>query len=391
MHVKLLIVILLCGLSPIFAQKNIDYSTVDERMKQIPDTSTLTVSSISLYINSTFSKDEEKVRAVYFWVTKNIKYNVEKMYAVNFYENEQEIIDVALKNKMGVCMHFATLFSSICNKVGIKAYVVDGFTKQNGIVDYVPHAWNVAYINSKWQLFDPTWGAGYIQNGKYLNKLNNFHFNTSPVVLIKTHIPFDPIWQLLNYTINNTEFYQGKTEINTKNIFFNFNDSIAKYELSNDIQRYESADMRIKNQGVINSILQNRHQYNLQQIEYFKNKEASDLYNLASIKVSEGVKRLNDFISYRNNQFTPMQTDMEIQLMLVKIDSAFIKANELIDKVQFTDPSNKALIVQFKQSMVDISKNIDEQKAFVAKYLSTKKILRKSLFYKFSWAGIPLN
>lgn len=391
MKFKLLFIFQLFICSALLAQKVVDYSTVDSKMLQIPDTSTLNTSSLSHYINATFSKPEDKVRATFFWITKNIKYDVENMYAVNFHENEQEVIDKVFNTKKGVCMHYATLFSSICNKVGVKSYVVDGFTKQNGMVDYLAHAWSVALLGDAWIIYDPTWRAGFVQNAKFTCKLNNLYFNVAPQVLIKSHMPFDPIWQLLNYTISNSEFYQGKTEIDKKKSFFNFNDSIVNYESLNEIQRFEAANQRLKKQGIMNSLLHDRHQYNLRQIEYLKNKEAADLYNIATAKFSEGINGLNEFISYRNKQFTPTRPDPALKLMLENIETSFADALQAVNKVKFADTANQATLTQFRRSIDEASKNLNEQKTFLNKYLSTGKLLRKSLFYKFSMMGIPLN
>ncbi|WP_431216767.1 hypothetical protein ACQ86N_20700 [Puia sp. P3] len=41
------------------------------------------------------------------------------------------------------------MFTDICVKAGIPSYVVDGYTKQKGFVDYIPHAWCVTKLD-KW-------------------------------------------------------------------------------------------------------------------------------------------------------------------------------------------------------------------------------------------------
>jgi len=228
------------------AQKTADYSAVDNKISQIPDSLTQSTQSIARFINSNFSSQNDKVRAVYCWVAKNIQYDVKNMFAVNFYENEQEIIDKTLKTRKGVCMGYAVLFSDIANKTGIKSYVVDGYTKQNGKVDYVPHAWVVAKVDSNWHLFDPTWGAGYVSNSKFTRQLNNVYFKIKPEEMIKSHMPFDPIWQLLNFTVSNEEFNQDKTTENTKKLFFNFNDSIANYENQSKTEQLTAATRRLE-------------------------------------------------------------------------------------------------------------------------------------------------
>jgi len=95
------------------------------------------------------------------------------MYALNFYAKTEDKITKALKTRRGICENYATLFMDICNKTGIKSFVVEGYTKQNGFADYIPHAWSAALIDTTWYLFDPTWGSGYVNNGKFVSKINN--------------------------------------------------------------------------------------------------------------------------------------------------------------------------------------------------------------------------
>ncbi len=56
------------------AQKTADYSAVDNKISQIPDSLTQSTQSIARFINSNFSNQNDKVRAVYCWVAKNIQY-----------------------------------------------------------------------------------------------------------------------------------------------------------------------------------------------------------------------------------------------------------------------------------------------------------------------------
>jgi transglutaminase/protease-like cytokinesis protein 3 len=58
-------------------------------------------------------------------------------------------------------------FNDLAQKSGIQSYIIEGYTKQYGKVSSLAHAWTAAKINNKWYVFDPTWGAGYVNNGKF--------------------------------------------------------------------------------------------------------------------------------------------------------------------------------------------------------------------------------
>jgi len=166
------------------AQKNNEYSVIDKVMVQIPDSLTKTTQGLANYVKLNFSKPNDQSRAIFIWIAKNIQYDIDNMFAINFYQKTNEIIDKVLITRKGICMSYAELFNDIANKVGIKTYVISGYTKQNGFVDYIPHAWCGSMIDSVWFFFDPTWGSGYIQNGKFVKQINNYYFKTKPEQLV---------------------------------------------------------------------------------------------------------------------------------------------------------------------------------------------------------------
>lgn len=391
MKIKATLFFLILSLSSLFAQKTNEFASVDNIALQIPDSSTKSVESLSRYFQSKFNAPTDKVRAAFYWVAKNIKYDVKNMYSVNFYENENDIKNKALQTRKAVCMGYATLFVDILKNMGFSAFRVEGYTKQNGLTANLPHAWAAVKIDSGWFLFDPTWAAGYVSNSKFVSQYNNVYWKTKPEENIKSHMPFDPMWQLLSNPINSTEFNQAKTATIAKKGTFNYSDSIALYTQQNELERLCSFTARLEKNGVANSIVFDRFQYNKREIDYLKNKQFTDLYNAAVIELNEGVNALNDFINYRNKQFSPSKTDPELKLMLENIDTKFSKVKTSLEKIQNPNANEKISINQLYHSLQEGTNNLNEQKAFLTKYLSTNKLLRKTLFYKYSWMGIPLN
>jgi len=391
MRSTILIVFILLSFIGVQAQNTPDYSDTDKKMGLISPNKANTVDYIAAYIKMNFKTDEQKTRAAYYWLSQNIVYDVENMTVVNFYENEQQVIDEAMKNRKGVCMHFATLFSWICNRAGVECFVVSGFTRQNGKIDVLPHAWNAALVNSKWELFDPTWGAGYILNGKYVKRLSNVFFNTAPEEFVKSHNPFDPIWQLLNYPLTNADFVQNKIAINTKKPLINFKDSIDVFKKLSIVEQLQTSNRRMKENGLENSILQKRYADIVSQIGRNLKGEMIDIYNQAVLKCNEAGNDLNEFINYRNKQFTPTKPDPAIKLMVEQIENSFLACRVLLNKMTYSDPSIDSLKQQLIKSIEIATENLNEQKKFLDKYFSTSKLFRKSLFYKYSIMGIPVN
>ena len=368
-----------------------DFRRVDDLALRIPDSQTRTTREIAVYITSNFSSQTDRSRAIFVWVATTIQYDVDNMFAINFYQNTDEIIKEALSGRKGVCQHFAELYSAIANQSGIKTYVVAGYTKQNGSVDYLPHAWCASQIDSVWYLIDPTWGSGYISKGKFVRKINDNYFKAKPEKLISSHMPFDPLWQFLNYPVTSQEFYEGRTATNTSKPFFDYPDTLKRFEQEPKIGKLTASSRRIEQNGVRNSLIFDRLKHNRREIEYYNDSLRVEMYNSAVYNYNDGINHLNRFIDYRNRQFTPKKQENEIREMVNQAEWSLANARLKLQAIQNPDSSTAASILQLNRSIDEAMMNLNEQRIFVDKYFKTGKLLRKSLFYKYTWMGIPLN
>ncbi|MEL7588169.1 MAG: transglutaminase domain-containing protein [Prolixibacteraceae bacterium] len=373
------------------AQTTKSYDQIDQEALQIPDRLTKSTRDIADYIKQHFDNPDDRSRAIFVWIARNIQYDLANMFAINFYENTSEVIDDVLKNRKGVCMHFAELYNEIANQSGIKSYVIAGYTKQNGFVDYIPHAWCGSLVGTDWYLFDPTWGSGYVQNEKFVNKLNNYYFKAKPEQLISSHMPFDPLWQFLSYPVTNQEFYEGKTSMNKTKPEFNYLDTLKQYEQQSETERLVSSAGRIEKNGVRNSMISDRLQHIKREIGYYNNKQMVETFNAATSLYNSGVNQLNQFINYRNSQFSPSKPDSEIQEMVDVAEKCFLASRDKLKEIKNPDPNVAGSIAQLNGSIDESMKNLAQQKDFLDKYFKTGKMFRKSLFYKYKWMGVPLN
>lgn len=82
------------------------------------------------------------------WITKNIKYDYDHSTS-----SGATMMDI-LRNKEGVCEQYARLFTSLCDRVGIKSSVVGS--------DEQCHAWNIVQIDGVWYHIDTCWNAGRV-------------------------------------------------------------------------------------------------------------------------------------------------------------------------------------------------------------------------------------
>jgi transglutaminase/protease-like cytokinesis protein 3 len=374
-----------------FGQTNSEYTTIDKKVALIPQKATFSAEEIAQYINDNFKTDNDKIRAIFFWTTSNISYDVKNMFATNANDSTKERITKTLKNKKGICADYAAIFKELATFVGIQSAVISGYTKQNGKIDTLSHAWCAAKIDGKWCVFDPTWGSGSVTNGVFIKKTNNYYFKTDPAKFVASHIPFDYLWQFLNYPITNAEFYEGNIQINKTKKYFDFEKEIAKQNSLSEIDKSFESAQRIEQNGIKNILISNElksvKEYNI----YLRQKDSIDKLNAIVTEMNEAVVLLNDFIYYRNNKFKPTLPDDEITKMIQKPMDQFIKCQSEIYKIGSVGRENTANLSSIKKTIASNLATAEEHALFVKNYLSKSKMVRKTMFSKVSWFGIPLN
>ncbi|MEO5591883.1 MAG: transglutaminase domain-containing protein [Chitinophagaceae bacterium] len=388
------------------AQKPVinEYAVIDKKVLLLPDSLGATTVGIASYIGSNFKTKKEQARAAFIWTASNIKYDIENMFAINFYESTEEKILKALKTRKGICENYAAVFNDICLKAGIKSFVIEGYTKQNGFTDYIPHVWCAALIDSNWRMFDPTWGSGYVLNGKFFRKINNAYCNIDPAVLIKSHMPFDFLWQFLYYPVTNQDFYEGKIIQNKSRPYFNFPDSIRAFERQDTITQLAAVAGRIEKNGVKNGMIFDRLHHVKSQLEYYnqhhkaileneKQQKISTAYNISIAYYNDGINDYNSFIEYRNKQFTPEKPDAEIKAMIDTAADKFKRAKEKLDEISTLDANAAILVAQHQKAIGNVQGHLKEQQDWLTTYLSKSKSKRKAMFYekKITWFGIPVQ
>jgi hypothetical protein len=107
--------------------------------------------------------------------------------------------------------------------------------------------------------------------------------------------------------------------------------------------------------------------------------------------MNQAVVLLNDFIYYRNNKFKPALSDDEISNMIETPREQLVKCQNDIYSVGSVGSKNASSVASIKKSIGAALAQAEEHSLFVKNYLSKSKIVRKTMFSKVSWFGVPLN
>ncbi|WP_026572978.1 transglutaminase domain-containing protein [Bacillus sp. UNC438CL73TsuS30] len=124
--------------------------------------------ALSANITTGKQTNTEKSQAIFKWVATHIAYNAPLVNASNppIYSALQ-----TYKTRVVLCSGYADLNAALHRAAGIEAKVVYG---EN-------HAWNEIKLNGKWQVEDPTYGAGFINlnTGKFVQSYHPAYFSKS--------------------------------------------------------------------------------------------------------------------------------------------------------------------------------------------------------------------
>jgi hypothetical protein len=348
------------------------YASIDKIALAIPDSQTGNTQQIAYFVNTNFKTDSDKTRAIFVWVASNIQYDIDNMYV--YAQNNQvkigDIIIQALKTRKGICQHFAEVFNDICLKSGLQSYVIGGYTKHNGVINKLSHAWCATRVDGQWFLFDPTWGSGYVSHGRTIREIRDSFYKVPPSQFIKSHMPFDPMWELLNYPLTNQEFCDGNTTENKSKKFFGYADSINAYEHLDEAEQCLAASRRIKANGVTNALVSKE----LQSMEmYNSNKEAEvyneklDLYESAGADYNDGVKDFNKFIQYKTARSQPAIPDAETQATIDSAYTRIMRAKTKMGSIKEPDANLSRKMAPTIKLVDELLVQIQEQKDWLQK------------------------
>ncbi|MEO9020855.1 MAG: transglutaminase domain-containing protein [Ginsengibacter sp.] len=332
----------------------------------IPDSQTNTTKEIATYINSRFNNGPERIRAIYSWVTSNIKYDADSIHRVIIDEDNDQRITYALKRKKGVCENFAAIFTGICIESGIPSFAIEGYTRQNGKIDKAPHVWCAAFIESKWFLYDPTWDAGSISGGHFVRDIRTNYFQKTPDEMIRSHLPFDPLFQFLDYPVTYKEFVGNNFPVG-KGSYFNYTDSLEVYRSSDPLSRYMANISRIKRVGWPASLIEIKLKRVRFEIELIREERDMELYNSAIVDYNSAVAVLNHFLNYRNNPDQSVIPQNKVQESFDLIKEKIKVANRKLKEVNLSTATILLNTGDIQKKLDDLAAKVKEQEAFSEK------------------------
>jgi len=333
--------------------------------------------------------EEDSIKAIYDWVADNIRYDIKKVGTGVHYKSKQHFIDEAIRSKTGVCQHYSELFNALVKRIGYEGFVIAGYIVKGGRIGTdIGHAWNVVRRNGEWKLYDVTWGAGVLDNGFFRKKYDDSWFEMHPNEFVKSHVPFDPIWQLRSQPVDNIDFANGKlTSTHMKG--YNYQDSIAVFLAQKETDQIRSAFRRMKSAGVNNPVVESwvaitEHNigvidHNLQVAE---NNKKVDVINETMGIMNEVVSLFNEYMSGKNNRFRNRKwTDDKLKASIVSMRKKTTQAIDKMKSIQETDEPELIKIIKKNLSeILEVRRKVDKETEFMMNYIEASPDQRKRMF-----------
>ncbi|MGN6492314.1 MAG: transglutaminase domain-containing protein [Agriterribacter sp.] len=362
--------LVLCGLW--LACANVDAqvwnSNIAVSRVYIPDSATYSASLFADYLQRRYPSPQEQLRTAYNWIISNIRYDKDSSYYFNWGVDYETKINATLRRRKGVCENFASLFTDISNRLNVPSYVVHGYASGSGDSRDVAHSWSAVQLNNEWYLCDPTWDAG-LQNG-------NQYFLADPLLFAQTHVPFDPIWQLLDYPV-------GYNNGQKKNLSpLHFRDSIKAFLAADSLQQFLSIERRMKKAGGNKEMFRLWQSYNRMNIAIIAGENDMQHYNSAVEDINKATDIFNEFIQYRNNGFLPFRSDAAIAAMLDPVAALLKSAGAKIEQIGLLVENFQYDTEGIKKRMERLAQRRQEQLLFLKKYLAAGSTERQQMMYK---------
>lgn len=345
-----------------------DYSKVDEQSHYVPFQFKTPV-EIAKYLTHNLRSDEEKVRSIYFWIANTIRFDPIQVPGTDYRFSilgKRNFLKEVLDSHKGVCQHYAVLFDTLCRSVGIKSYFVCGYTRNNGQLSELSHAWNAVMLDGKYYDIDVTWSAGYIEDDKFRQEFHDDLFLVSPAKFISSHIPFDPVWQFLDnpvthYSVQKNDFSHPKTPKR-----FNYSDSIKSISTRDILTNLISETIRIQKFGITNKLIQEYYYSNLRNIDLLR-------YNLVVRNFNQAIENFNAYMtskSHQSNEVTVIDNKAQNRFILSR--QQLEQAETELKSVTVNDEWVAKNITGLQNAITKLKKELENEEIILKKILQLK-------------------
>lgn len=194
--------------------------------------------------------------------------------------------------------------------------------------------------------------------------------------MIADHMPFDPMYQFLNYKVTHQQFIDGQTNINNTKLSFNYSDTLQQYALLSPPEKLRSELRRLEEAGVRNSMLLKHQSILKKNLQAYASENSINEGGEAFMKATRLFK---EYIPHRNKGFSSLNDNDLRQMMDSMINYTRLARSLLMEAVPKTDDQRQAKTAN-GNNIERFRVQLMKEKEFVDKYIATDKTARPQLF-----------
>ena len=168
------------------------------------------IASVAKYIVQQEDEPEQQIKAIHDYVLHRLTYDKD---VLTTGKRPPQNAQAVFTSGKAVCEGYAKLFQAISRAAGLNVVYLIGKVRRDLVpsavisnpihvlypqYDWTLHAWNAVELNDSWYLVDTTWDDGNTYDTSYLM--------LPPEVMIISHLPELPVWQLLDKPIDTEGF-----------------------------------------------------------------------------------------------------------------------------------------------------------------------------------------
>lgn len=357
--------------------QNSDFKEISEIVDNMPSKQEKSIKAIANYIKSNFQNPDDQLKAAFYWTATNIDYAVEDIRRGTTYKSTEQLINISMRSRRGVCQAYAEIFNEIALQLNFESYVISGYVRQNGVVGInYGHAWNAVEIGKKWYLFDATWAAGHFlfsdsnrirSKSNYIKKFTPKYFKVNPEEFIKSHMPFDPLWQISDQIINYKAFDKSQFQKGFR-AGFNYEKIIAKLTSGSEMDHFKNSIVRVESLGKGNRLVRNYLDILKRNLEIANTNADGETYNRALAYHSEGINFFNDYVDlYNQHKYRVKNKSKQLSKLLDHSFKASYEAQNIYESIS-TNNSTLQLNIKIKKGeLEELLEKIEEEKQYLKK------------------------
>ncbi len=325
--------------------------------------------------------DSDTIQSVFSWVTENIKYDVQKLqkrentpiskrsYTFNSLDEKQAVLfKEVVRKKKGVCEDYSMLFDVILQELGYESFIISGYTKnaRGKLSSSMGHTWNAVKIKNEWKLYDPTWGAGFLNEKKrFVKKYNSKWYDINPEEMLESHMPFDPIWQLRAVPMTYKDFEKNNPIITSRDDF-NPEQVIDTYLKKDQTARYKA---QLDRSLALGSGTGSMMRWRKKIVKRLKNHDINkkvDTLNEAGEKFNAATDLFNAFVIAQKKKFKGTNHSIErVQEKLIEAKTNANSALATFQSVSMKEPKRRRSLKDAISTTENLLFNIDRAMTYL--------------------------